>query len=242
MAEHVAIVGYGTAGQAAAVLLSRDGHRVEVFERAPHPGPVGAGFLLQPTGLHVLWTMGLLDDALVHGARIERLYGETTAGRAVMDMRYRELEPRLFGLGMQRGALFQLLDAAWMPSRVLHAGVEVTHPMRNADGCATRTAAATVRSTASWSPAVRHRRCAVRWPNPRSIGLIRGARSGAWCRRVTGGGRTNCASAICARDAWPDCCRSARGRAIRCRASASSGVCRWPRSTRRRTPRVGART
>lgn len=103
MAEHVAIVGYGTAGQAAAVLLSRDGHRVEVFERAPHPGPVGAGFLLQPTGLHVLWTMGLLDDALVHGARIERLYGETTAGRAVMDMRYRELEPRLFGLGMQRG-------------------------------------------------------------------------------------------------------------------------------------------
>lgn len=140
MAEHVAIVGYGTAGQAAAVLLSRDGHRVEVFERAPHPGPVGAGFLLQPTGLHVLWTMGLLDDALVHGARIERLYGETTAGRAVMDMRYRELEPRLFGLGMQRGALFELLDAAWTPSRVLHPGVEVTHidaergRLRDADG------------------------------------------------------------------------------------------------------------
>ena len=48
---HIAIVGYGTAGQAAALLLARDGHRVEVFERAPEPGPVGAGFLLQPTGL-----------------------------------------------------------------------------------------------------------------------------------------------------------------------------------------------
>ena len=52
---HIAIVGYGTAGQAAALLLARDGHRVEVFERAPEPGPVGAGFLLQPTGLQVLW-------------------------------------------------------------------------------------------------------------------------------------------------------------------------------------------
>ena len=51
---HIAIVGYGTAGQAAALLLARDGHRVEVFERAPEPGPVGAGFLLQTTGLQVL--------------------------------------------------------------------------------------------------------------------------------------------------------------------------------------------
>ena len=50
--RHIAIVGYGTAGQALALLLSRDGHAVEVFERAPQLGPVGAGFLLQPTGLH----------------------------------------------------------------------------------------------------------------------------------------------------------------------------------------------
>ncbi|HZX90119.1 MAG TPA: NAD(P)-binding protein, partial [Rudaea sp.] len=61
---NIAVVGYGTAGQAAAILLSRDGHRVEVFEQAEQPGPVGAGFLLQPVGLHVLWEMGLLDQAL----------------------------------------------------------------------------------------------------------------------------------------------------------------------------------
>ena len=41
----IAIVGYGTAGQALAILLSRDGHQVEVFERAAEPGPEGAGFL-----------------------------------------------------------------------------------------------------------------------------------------------------------------------------------------------------
>lgn len=118
----VGIVGYGTAGQAAALLLTRDGHDVEVFERAPVLGPVGAGFLLQPTGLSVLWELGVLDTVLAHGARVGRLFGETARGRAVMDMRYRELDARLFGLGMQRGALFGLLDAAWQEGRRIHCG------------------------------------------------------------------------------------------------------------------------
>ncbi|GAA5079440.1 FAD-dependent oxidoreductase [Lysobacter panacisoli] len=118
----IGIVGYGTAGQAAALLLTRDGHEVDVFERAPVLGPVGAGFLLQPTGLSVLWELGLLDAALSHGARIGRLLGETVQGRAVMDMRYADLDARLFGLGMQRGALFGLLDAAWREGRRVHCG------------------------------------------------------------------------------------------------------------------------
>lgn len=121
----IAIVGYGTAGQAAALLLARDGHRTEVFERVPQPGPVGAGFLLQPTGLQVLWEMGLLDAALAHGARIGRLHGETPRGRTVMDMRYARLDPRLFGLGLQRGALFSMLAAAWEGDRQLRCGAQI---------------------------------------------------------------------------------------------------------------------
>ena len=123
---NVAIIGYGTAGQALAVLLTRDGHRVEVFARAAEPGPVGAGFLLQPTGLQVLWQMGILPAALAHGAPVTRLYGETQEGRGVMDMRYRGLDARLFGLGMQRGALFTLLAEAWETSAHLHRGTRVT--------------------------------------------------------------------------------------------------------------------
>ncbi len=95
---------------------------MEVFERAPEPGPVGAGFLLQPTGLQVLWELGLLPDVLAHGRRVNRLYGETPCGRAVMDMRYSGLDARLFGLGMQRGALFTLLADAWAGQGVLHPG------------------------------------------------------------------------------------------------------------------------
>lgn len=124
-ALHIAIVGYGTAGQAAAALLTRDGHRVEVFERVAHPGPVGAGFLLQPTGLQVLWQMGLLDAALSHGARVDRLYGDTARGRAVMDMRYAGLDSRLFGLGLQRGALFRLLAEAWQDDGGMRSGTAI---------------------------------------------------------------------------------------------------------------------
>ena len=123
---NIAIVGYGTAGQALAILLSRDGHKVEVFERAPEPGPVGAGFLLQPTGLQVLWQMGLLAAALEHGAPVTRLYGETPCGRGVMDMRYEGLDARMYGLGMQRGALFTLLADAWEGVAHMHRGTGVT--------------------------------------------------------------------------------------------------------------------
>ena len=46
----IAIVGFGSAGAASAILLARDGHAVSLFERAPENSPIGAGFLLQPTG------------------------------------------------------------------------------------------------------------------------------------------------------------------------------------------------
>jgi 2-polyprenyl-6-methoxyphenol hydroxylase-like FAD-dependent oxidoreductase len=122
---NIAVIGYGTAGQAAAILLSRDGHRVEVFERAQALGPVGAGFLLQPTGLQVLWELGVLGQALAHGRAVRRLYGETPSGRAVMDMRYAGLGENMFGLGMQRGALFTLLAQAWPDVEQVHSGTRI---------------------------------------------------------------------------------------------------------------------
>lgn len=105
----MAIVGYGTAGQTAARLLQRQGHRLEIFERAPRPRPVGAGLLLQPTGLCVLAELGLLDAALDCGEPIYRLLGETVYGRRVIDMDYAGLGTGWSGLGIQRGALFEIL-------------------------------------------------------------------------------------------------------------------------------------
>jgi 2-polyprenyl-6-methoxyphenol hydroxylase-like FAD-dependent oxidoreductase len=109
----VAIVGYGTAGQAVARLLQRQGHHLEIFERAPQPRPVGAGLLLQPTGLCVLGELGLLNAALDCGESINQLLGESVHGRRVIDMDYAGLGAGWYGLGIQRGALFELLrDAA----------------------------------------------------------------------------------------------------------------------------------
>ena len=77
----IAIVGYGTAGQAAAIFLARDGHEVDMFEQSRELKPVGAGFLLQPTGLGVMAALGLRDAAIARGSRIERLHGVNAAGR-----------------------------------------------------------------------------------------------------------------------------------------------------------------
>lgn len=123
--RHIAIVGYGTAGQACAHALAGDDVEVEIFERVAEPGPVGAGFLLQPIGLQALWRMGLLDEVRRYGAPVARLYGENTHGRVVMDMRYADLDPRLGGLGMQRGALFSILHAAIGQGAQLHAGTAI---------------------------------------------------------------------------------------------------------------------
>ena len=122
MRRHVAIVGYGTAGQACALALLQAGHSVEVFERVPEPGPMGAGFLLQPTGLQALWQLGLLEDVRAYGASVQRLFGDNVRGRVVMDMRYRQLDARLHGVGMQRGALFSILHRALDARMQLHAG------------------------------------------------------------------------------------------------------------------------
>ena len=121
----IAIVGYGTAGQAAAILLARAGHAIEIFERSEELRPVGAGFLLQPTGLGVLDKLGLREAALASGERIERLHGANANGRMVMDMHYADLAPNLFGLGMTRGALFALLHARCADGATIRTGTPI---------------------------------------------------------------------------------------------------------------------
>jgi 2-polyprenyl-6-methoxyphenol hydroxylase-like FAD-dependent oxidoreductase len=119
----IAIVGYGTAGQAAAIMLHAQGHALSVFEQAPVLNPVGAGFLLQPTGFGVLVRLGLHETALEHGQRIERLHGCNHRGRMVMDMRYADHAPDCFGVGMTRGSLFTVLRDAYPEAHAVTIGV-----------------------------------------------------------------------------------------------------------------------
>ena len=114
----VAIVGAGTAGPAAALLLARDGHAVELFEAFAEPLPLGAGILLQPTGLAVLGELGLRDAIEAAGAPVTRVFGRAAGGRVVLDVHYRDMAPDAAGLGIHRGALFGSLYAALAPAGV----------------------------------------------------------------------------------------------------------------------------
>lgn len=114
----VGIVGAGFAGAAAALFLAERGHRVTVYEQAAKPEPVGAGILMQPAGLSVLADLGLLQGALERGSRVESLICRTRSGRTILDLRYRDLFDDWYGLGMHRGALFELLHQQLSPRGV----------------------------------------------------------------------------------------------------------------------------
>jgi FAD-dependent urate hydroxylase len=74
--------------------LARQGHQVVLLERAPVLGPVGAGFLLQPTGQRVLRAMGLLDHIAPQSATVLGLHGRTHYGRTLVNLHY-PAEPAL---------------------------------------------------------------------------------------------------------------------------------------------------
>ncbi len=136
MSLTIAVVGAGTAGSAAAILLARAGHRVTVFERVAKPGPVGAGITLQPTGQAALARLGLLDEMIARGALLERLTvvrGPTK--KPMVDLPYAEMHHGLRGLGTHRGNLFQTLFAALSTSgAIVRLGAHVASTSVDDDG------------------------------------------------------------------------------------------------------------
>ncbi len=114
----IAIIGCGTAGPAAAILLSRLGHEVVLFERAAECKAVGAGFLLQPSGMNVLKEIGILEKVLDHAAKVDRLHVLDTEGNTLLDLKYREIDHRYFGAGLHRPVLLHYLIEAMKAKNV----------------------------------------------------------------------------------------------------------------------------
>lgn len=112
--QRIAIIGAGTAGLSAATLLGRQGHDVTIIERAKSLTTVGAGILLQPSGIGVLRELGCLEHMQQYGHRVDALYGSTQSGRVIMQVEYAHLnsEKELFGLGVHRASLCHVLDTA----------------------------------------------------------------------------------------------------------------------------------
>ena len=65
---------------------------------------------MQPSGMSVLYELGLLEKVLAHGKRVSRILGRDAFSlKPVLDVNYRELGQGQFGLGIHRHALFSLL-------------------------------------------------------------------------------------------------------------------------------------
>lgn len=119
--QHIAVVGAGPSGLAFALMQAREGRRVTLFERFEAAGPVGAGFMLQPTGLAVMDDLGLTPDVTRLAQPIDHIFGrEARRGRVVLDVRYSDLHRPRQALGVHRAALFHVLHEA-----VVKAGVEI---------------------------------------------------------------------------------------------------------------------
>lgn len=117
----IAIAGAGPGGLASALFLSRQGHRIRLFERFDAPGPVGSGLMLQPTGLAVLEALGLSADISKLGSRVDRLVGtDSRSGKTVLDVSYKPLGPDVHALAVHRAALFHVLHDA-----VVAANIEI---------------------------------------------------------------------------------------------------------------------
>jgi 2-polyprenyl-6-methoxyphenol hydroxylase-like FAD-dependent oxidoreductase len=119
----IAIIGAGIAGQASAIALARDGHDVSVLERFAKAQPIGAGLLLQPSGLAALERLELRNAAELWGTPVTELDGRILNGKRVLDLRYPDGQ---YGLGIHRGSLFTLLHDAMLSSGArLVTGFEV---------------------------------------------------------------------------------------------------------------------
>lgn len=108
--KHIAIIGAGTAGIASAILLAKQNIQVSLFEKAEHLDPVGAGLLLQPSGLAVFEHLGILEHALQLGAVVTGLEGQLPNGQLLVNSHYKQANENFYGLGIHRATLCHVLE------------------------------------------------------------------------------------------------------------------------------------
>ena len=133
--REIAVIGAGVAGLASAILLSRQSHRVTLYERFDRPQPLGSGLMIQPTGLAALQRLGLRHGLEALGHRIERLHGLTARGTTVFDLAYADLRPARHAIAVHRAALHGVLwDGFVRSGAALETGCDVTSVDERAGG------------------------------------------------------------------------------------------------------------
>ncbi len=105
----IAVVGFGTAGGAASILLHDLGHKITLFEQAHSLGPIGAGVLLQPSGQMILQKMGLLSYVTRDAAPIRYIRAFKHSRKILAEFDFNELGAGCRIFGLHRNDLFSVL-------------------------------------------------------------------------------------------------------------------------------------
>lgn len=118
---HVAVVGGGIGGVAAATALLQRGLEVRVYEQAPALTEVGAGVAIQPNGVRMLRRLGLGEDLLRFGARWVDPQFRRPDGTYAAAMWPPELASQIDFYGMHRADLLAMFVDR-LPAGVVHTG------------------------------------------------------------------------------------------------------------------------
>lgn len=119
------IVGGGIGGLCAGISLRRIGVEVEIFEQAEELREVGAGLTIWANAIRALRKLGIADQVIRAGSKIDRGKLMTLTGRVLSRTDQGELERR-FGeptIALHRADLHEiLLDA--LPTEAVHLGAK----------------------------------------------------------------------------------------------------------------------
>jgi salicylate hydroxylase/6-hydroxynicotinate 3-monooxygenase len=125
---NIAIVGAGIGGLAAAALLRRAGHEVQVYEQAGRFARVGAGIQMAPNAMKVLRLLGVEDRLCSHAFQADfAISREWDSGRETSRLPLGESVARQFGapyLFLHRADLHAAI-ADIVPPQIVHLSMKL---------------------------------------------------------------------------------------------------------------------
>jgi len=117
----IAIVGCGPAGLSCALQLAKQHHQLTIFERMSDLAMQGSGVIIQPIGLAALDILGIRAEIEQYGQPIHTVIGRSgERNRLSVHVDYSRLSGINYALGLQRGALFNVLYR-----KVMESGVQI---------------------------------------------------------------------------------------------------------------------
>jgi FAD-dependent urate hydroxylase len=112
--KKVIIIGAGIGGLCTAIALHQNGFDVTVYERAKKLGDVGAGITLWSNAIRVLRTLGVADQIIQAGSKLNRTQIRAAKGEMLHDARTDNMESK-YGepvVAIHRAELHRILVSA----------------------------------------------------------------------------------------------------------------------------------